>query len=53
VSCALGFRRGLTPEEAELEYLNNAKKLAMYGIELHQAKVSEKRKKFLCVLISN
>lgn len=29
------------PEEAELEYLNNAKKLAMYGIELHQAKVSE------------
>lgn len=30
--------RGLTPEEAELEYLNNAKKLAMYGIELHPAK---------------
>lgn len=30
--------RGLTSEEAELQYLENAKKLAMYGIDLHPAK---------------
>lgn len=30
--------RGLTSDEAELQYLENAKKLAMYGIDLHQAK---------------
>lgn len=34
------FFRGLTPEEAELQYLENAKKLAMYGVDLHQARVS-------------
>jgi len=33
--------RGQTPAEAELHYLENAKKLAMYGIDLHQAKDSE------------
>ncbi|XP_065576656.1 uncharacterized protein LOC136037773 isoform X2 [Artemia franciscana] len=33
--------RGQTPEEAELYYLENAKKLAMYGVDLHQAKDSE------------
>ena len=30
--------RGLTSEEADIQYLENAKKLAMYGIDLHPAK---------------
>ena len=30
-----------TPAEAELHYLENAKKLAMYGVSLHHAKDSE------------
>ncbi|XP_068625113.1 protein 4.1 homolog [Battus philenor] len=33
--------KGQTPAEAELNYLENAKKLALYGAELHQAKDSE------------
>ncbi|XP_065211460.1 protein 4.1 homolog isoform X2 [Planococcus citri] len=32
---------GLTPAEAELLYLENAKKLAMYGVDLHPAKDSD------------
>lgn len=35
------FDRGLTPAEAELLYLENAKKLALYGVDLHPAKDSE------------
>lgn len=35
------FRRGLSPAEAELLYLENSKKLAMYGVDLHPAKDSE------------
>ena len=31
--------RGQTPEESELKFLENAKKLALYGVELHPAKV--------------
>jgi hypothetical protein len=31
--------RGQTPEEAELHFLDNAKKLAMYGVDLSDAKV--------------
>lgn len=33
--------RGQTPAEAELNYLDNAKKLSMYGVVLHPAKDSE------------
>lgn len=33
------YFRGQTPEEAELNFLENAKKLAMYGVDLHKAKV--------------
>ncbi|XP_032897186.1 band 4.1-like protein 1 isoform X4 [Amblyraja radiata] len=33
--------RGLTPGEAEMNFLENAKKLSMYGVDLHHAKDSE------------
>lgn len=33
--------RGLTPSEAELYYLDNAKNLALYGMHMHEAKDSE------------
>ncbi|CAH2097325.1 unnamed protein product [Euphydryas editha] len=33
--------RGQTPAEAEMNYLENAKKLVVYGAELHQVKDSE------------
>jgi len=32
--------RGLSPADAELRYLLNANKLALYGVHLHVAKVS-------------
>jgi len=32
--------RGQTPAEAELNFLENAKKLALYGVHLHDAKVA-------------
>ncbi|CAB0010359.1 unnamed protein product [Nesidiocoris tenuis] len=35
------IHKGQTPSEAELHYLENAKKLAMYGVDLHPAKDSE------------
>ncbi|NWH37023.1 EPB41 protein, partial [Chloropsis hardwickii] len=30
--------RSITPAQADLEFLENAKKLSMYGVDLHQAK---------------
>ncbi|XP_069463501.1 band 4.1-like protein 2 isoform X9 [Ambystoma mexicanum] len=33
--------RGLTPSQADLQFVENAKKLSMYGVDLHRAKDSE------------
>uniref|UniRef100_A0A7N9AQ38 Erythrocyte membrane protein band 4.1-like 3a n=1 Tax=Mastacembelus armatus TaxID=205130 RepID=A0A7N9AQ38_9TELE len=33
--------KGMTPAEAEMQFLENVKKLSMYGVDLHHAKDSE------------
>lgn len=37
--CSICSLRGMTPAEAEMHFLENAKKLSMYGVDLHHAKV--------------
>ncbi|RXM32887.1 Band 4.1-like protein 2 [Acipenser ruthenus] len=37
----LVLTRGLTPAQADAQFLENAKKLSMYGVDLHHAKDSE------------
>ncbi len=39
VRCVFVFLRGMTPAEAEMHFLENVKKLSMYGVDLHHAKV--------------
>lgn len=47
-----GFFRGQTPEAAELHFLENAKKLAMYGVDLSNSKVYIVISSY-CMLVSN
>lgn len=37
--CGTLTRRGMSPAEAEVNFLENGKKLSMYGVDLHHAKV--------------
>lgn len=37
--------RSMSPAQADMMFLENAKKLAMYGLDLHQAKVQQICKK--------
>uniref|UniRef100_A0A673I693 protein-tyrosine-phosphatase n=1 Tax=Sinocyclocheilus rhinocerous TaxID=307959 RepID=A0A673I693_9TELE len=46
------YTRGLTPAQSEFNYLNTARTLELYGVELHYARVSES-KLFHCVSTHN
>ncbi len=37
----IGINRGQPPNAADLHFLENAKKLAMYGVDIHPAQVRE------------
>jgi len=37
--CFFNGFRGLTPAQADSQFLENAKRLSMYGVDLHHAKV--------------
>lgn len=39
VICFFFLFRGMTPAQADAQFLENAKKLSMYGVDLHHAKV--------------
>ncbi|NXK47981.1 E41L2 protein, partial [Chauna torquata] len=39
--CLFNGFRGLTPAQADSQFLENAKRLSMYGVDLHHAKDSE------------
>lgn len=43
--------RGMTPAEAEMNFLENVKKLSMYGVDLHHAKVPLPDGHFLFLLL--
>ncbi|KAI2668037.1 Band 4.1-like protein 3 [Labeo rohita] len=45
--------KGMTPAEADMLFLENAKKLSMYGVDLHRAKVKESHLSLsLCLSLS-
>uniref|UniRef100_A0A8C1V7S1 protein-tyrosine-phosphatase n=1 Tax=Cyprinus carpio TaxID=7962 RepID=A0A8C1V7S1_CYPCA len=46
------YTRGLTPAQSEFNYLNTARTLELYGVELHYARVSESEL-FHCVSAHN
>lgn len=43
----------MTPSQADTQFLENAKKLSMYGVDLHHAKVTDTRPQALGFEMSN